>query len=61
MLLRVGEQEPGQRYLDDGVLVLNEPLTTGILIGFPLVLLGAFLATWRPRRARVAEAAALAG
>ncbi|WP_425956948.1 DMT family transporter [Xylanimonas sp. McL0601] len=44
-----------------GVLFLGEPITTGILVGFPLVLLGAFLATWRPRRVRVAEAAALAG
>lgn len=44
-----------------GVLVLSEPLTTGIAIGFPLVLLGAFLATWRPRRARVGDVVARAG
>ena len=44
-----------------GVLFLSEPITPGILIGFPLVLVGAFLATWRPRRARVGEAAAMAG
>jgi drug/metabolite transporter (DMT)-like permease len=34
-----------------GVILLNEPLTTGILIGFPLVLLGSFLATQRTRPA----------
>jgi drug/metabolite transporter (DMT)-like permease len=44
-----------------GVAFLSEPLTTGIVVGFPLVLLGAFLATWRPRRARVAEAVPLPG
>jgi drug/metabolite transporter (DMT)-like permease len=38
-----------------GVVFLSEPLTTGILIGFPLVLLGAFLATWRRRVVVVAE------
>ncbi len=31
-----------------GVVVLGEPLTLGILIGFPLVLLGSWLATRRP-------------
>lgn len=30
-----------------GVLILGEPLTTGIVIGFPLVLAGSFLATRR--------------
>ena len=30
-----------------GVLLLNEPLTPGMLVGFALVLLGSFLATWR--------------
>lgn len=35
-----------------GVLVLSEPVTTGILLGFPLVLLGSWLST---RRARVPE------
>ncbi|QAY71252.1 DMT family transporter [Xylanimonas protaetiae] len=44
-----------------GVVFLSEPVTTGIVVGFPLVLVGAFLATWRPRRARVAEPAARAG
>lgn len=34
-----------------GVGLLDEPLTTGILVGFPLVLLGSWLAT---RRSRVA-------
>ncbi len=32
-----------------GVIVLSEPLTVGILIGFPLVLAGSILATARPR------------
>ncbi len=31
-----------------GVLVLGEPVTTGLLLGFPLVLLGSYLATRRP-------------
>jgi drug/metabolite transporter (DMT)-like permease len=35
-----------------GVVILGEPLTVGILIGFPLVLLGSYLAT---RRAPVVE------
>jgi drug/metabolite transporter (DMT)-like permease len=35
-----------------GVVVLSEPVTLGILIGFPLVLLGSWLAT---RRAPVME------
>jgi drug/metabolite transporter (DMT)-like permease len=30
-----------------GALVLHEPLTTGMLIGFPLVIIGAFLGTAR--------------
>jgi drug/metabolite transporter (DMT)-like permease len=30
-----------------GVVVLSEPITTGIMIGFPLVLLGSWLATRR--------------
>ncbi len=28
-----------------GVLVLGEPLTAGLLLGFPLILLGCMLAT----------------
>ncbi|GAB2466187.1 DMT family transporter [Xylanimonas ulmi] len=44
-----------------GVTFLGEPITTGILVGFPLVLAGAFLATWRPRRARLAGAVAHTG
>jgi drug/metabolite transporter (DMT)-like permease len=32
-----------------GVLLLNEPFTTGIAIGFPLILFGCFLATSRNR------------
>jgi drug/metabolite transporter (DMT)-like permease len=34
-----------------GVALLDEPLTTGILVGFPLVLLGSILATQRTRPA----------
>ncbi|MFT4165863.1 MAG: DMT family transporter [Microlunatus sp.] len=30
-----------------GALVLNEPITTGLLIGFPLIILGSILGTWR--------------
>jgi drug/metabolite transporter (DMT)-like permease len=32
------------------VIVLGEPLTTGTLFGFPLVLLGSFWATRAPTR-----------
>jgi drug/metabolite transporter (DMT)-like permease len=34
-----------------GVIVLSEPLTTGTIIGFPLVLLGSYWATRGPARA----------
>jgi drug/metabolite transporter (DMT)-like permease len=34
-----------------GVVLLDEPLTTGILVGFPLVLIGSLLATQRTRPA----------
>lgn len=37
-----------------GIVVLSEPLTWGIVLGFPLVLLGSYLAT-RPDRQRVIE------
>jgi drug/metabolite transporter (DMT)-like permease len=40
-----------------GVLVLNERFTTGMAIGFPLVLLGSVLATRSPRRYGVTSAA----
>jgi drug/metabolite transporter (DMT)-like permease len=30
-----------------GALVLNEPLTMGLAIGFPLVIIGSVLGTWR--------------
>ncbi len=30
-----------------GAVVLGEPLTTGLIIGFPLVILGSILGTWR--------------
>ena len=32
-----------------GALVLSEPLTTGMMIGFPLVILGSYLGTTRSR------------
>jgi drug/metabolite transporter (DMT)-like permease len=42
-----------------GALVLDEPLTSGMLVGFPLVILGSFLGTMRskPAPAQSAEAA----
>jgi drug/metabolite transporter (DMT)-like permease len=30
-----------------GALVLNEPITTGLLLGFPLIIVGSVLGTWR--------------
>jgi drug/metabolite transporter (DMT)-like permease len=30
-----------------GALVLDEPITTGLLLGFPLIILGSILGTWR--------------
>jgi drug/metabolite transporter (DMT)-like permease len=30
-----------------GALVLDEPLTVGLAIGFPLVIIGSVLGTWR--------------
>jgi drug/metabolite transporter (DMT)-like permease len=33
-----------------GALFLDEPLTTGLLIGFPLILLGSVLGTWSSAR-----------
>jgi drug/metabolite transporter (DMT)-like permease len=30
-----------------GALILDEPITVGILIGFPLIILGSILGTWR--------------
>lgn len=41
-----------------GVIVLNEPLTTGILIGFPLILLGSVIAARKPEPVAVPVAAA---
>jgi drug/metabolite transporter (DMT)-like permease len=38
-----------------GVLLLHEPLTAAIVVGFVLVILGSVLATWRPRRQPAAE------
>jgi drug/metabolite transporter (DMT)-like permease len=39
-----------------GVTVLNEQVSNGMLIGFPLVLLGSFLATRRDREPAIAAA-----
>jgi drug/metabolite transporter (DMT)-like permease len=33
-----------------GALILDEPITVGILIGFPLIVLGSILGTWRSSR-----------
>jgi len=30
-----------------GALVLNEPITTGLILGFPLIIVGSILGTWR--------------
>ena len=35
-----------------GVIILNEPVTVGMVLGFPLVLLGSYLATSRSRAGR---------
>ena len=43
-----------------GVIVLGEPLTWGIVLGFPLVLLGSYLATRPARRPAPADPVALA-
>jgi drug/metabolite transporter (DMT)-like permease len=32
-----------------GVLLLNEPLTIGIIVGLPLVLIGSYLASRKPK------------
>ena len=32
-----------------GALVLDEPITTGLLLGFPLIIVGSILGTWRSR------------
>ena len=34
-----------------GVLILNEPITSGLLIGFPMILLGSFIATRKEKQA----------
>jgi len=36
-----------------GIVGLHEPLTTGIALGFPLVIVGCVIATSRPRLAPV--------
>jgi len=36
-----------------GVILLNEPITVGMVLGFPLVLLGSYLATSRNGRANI--------
>jgi drug/metabolite transporter (DMT)-like permease len=33
-----------------GALVLHEPITVGLAVGFPLILVGSVLGTWRNRR-----------
>jgi drug/metabolite transporter (DMT)-like permease len=38
-----------------GVLLLDEPFSAGIAVGFPLILLGSFLATARSAGAPVAD------
>ncbi|MCU1473316.1 DMT family transporter [Amnibacterium sp.] len=44
-----------------GALVLHEPITIGLAVGFPLILVGSVLGTWRNRRpTAVAEGAASA-
>ena len=40
-----------------GVIILSEPITTGIMIGFPLVLIGSVMATRRNVAAVTASAA----
>ena len=30
-----------------GAMVLNEPITVGLAIGFPLIIIGSILGTWR--------------
>ena len=30
-----------------GALVLDEPITTGLVLGFPLIIVGSILGTWR--------------
>jgi len=44
-----------------GAIVLNEPLTAGLAIGFPLVILGSVLGTWRstPREPAIVGADAV--
>lgn len=32
-----------------GALILDEPITTGLLLGFPLIILGSILGTWRSK------------
>ena len=43
-----------------GVLLLDEPFTVGIAIGFPLILVGSVLAARRPTRRRYEEPVAVA-
>jgi drug/metabolite transporter (DMT)-like permease len=43
-----------------GALVLDEPLTAGMLLGFPLVIAGSFLGTMRARPAEPSQAPAKA-
>ncbi len=46
-----------------GALVLNEPITLGLIVGFPLIILGSILGTWRnaPPPEAIAEPEVTAG
>jgi drug/metabolite transporter (DMT)-like permease len=46
-----------------GALVLNEPITLGLIVGFPLIILGSILGTWRnaPSPEAIAEPEVTAG
>jgi drug/metabolite transporter (DMT)-like permease len=38
-----------------GALILDEPITPGLLIGFPLIILGSILGTWHTAAPEVSE------
>jgi len=44
-----------------GALVLHEPITLGLVVGFPLILVGSVLGTWRSAPGRATPAGAPAG
>jgi drug/metabolite transporter (DMT)-like permease len=39
-----------------GIIILNEPITLGIIVGLPLVLLGSYLASRKSKLVVIAEA-----